>query len=75
MYVVWTEKSVKPSCHPAFERCTKTQIGQYTFLGDTYPINECKLQVPKLSKKLTQQWAQDKIKHLESWGIKGSIVP
>ena len=76
MQLIWTEKLVRASSHPAFENAEKTQIGEGEYMFDVYPIFQCKLVPPKTLKKTSQQLAylEDKKEHLSSFGINGEIV-
>lgn len=74
----WIETRITPSSHPAFTSCTKTPTGvTKTFLRGGEVVQEYKCTLTpkiKMSKATQRQWAEDKIRHLSSWGIKGEIV-
>lgn len=74
--IQWIETRITPSSHPAFDSCTKTPTGvTKSFLGEVVPEFKCTLTPKiKMSKTTQRQWAEDKIRHLKTWGIKGEIV-
>lgn len=74
MQLVWTEKLVRASTHPAFSSTVKTKIGEGEYLFDIYPINHCVLNAPTHMKpKTALRYLEDKKEHLKSFGILGEI--
>lgn len=53
--------------HPAFDRAHKNEDGTFTL---TYPIHLSHL---LKSEKAQRQWADEKVKHIRSWGVQAIV--